>query len=708
MAVETLPLREQVHVSGLVEKTRRLQSDNNRLEQELERLGEKNVELAFQLVEMETRLRNSADLQIVHDYRARVEELEKRLQIREERIRELEAMLQRIAVPAEKPVTAQPDTTAGLLARRLEPLLGAASSHLVERIFQRAEVAFDCRDASEVEPALNKLQEAAGRLLAAPERAEELRQTLDEVRRDLGRAPVIARREPKPEKEKPALRLRFAPPPGPVAREQDEPWRYPETPPPEEFFRTDFDPELCRDVALAREQLHAAEYALALETVLPLRSLYPHSLEAAEVQFLALAGLRRHGEALELGRRLAPQCRSDEPFVEAFTRVLEDTHGKSAQERKQALLDLVELHLEDNQRALGYLRQAELLPDRCPGCERLDFHAVNLLSGGRADRRPYLLDSMSNLDRPEVFEHLWQVYQEPRSAHEASTARAIVAVGKVGRNLAENSEKQARLLARQPLTALEEAGELEETACVRFLNMLFERASLGPARPSAAFLRLLESGHTPEPGWLSLPDFRLLGLAGLQVARCSGPFLVDAHRDEAGQVTLLVHECVGGLPESEQAYLLHRALYQVARGHSALRHRIASLTTGHVRRLVQACRGWLQDRALTLPEPVCDPLEDLRALCLATRSHEAGYLLELLTNPHAFADVLDRPADSFARRHSSLTGASYALLREHAPELLPQVEREGFRVLYDKPELRSLRLRLQRMWAEPLRQSLKG
>lgn len=796
MAVETLPAREQVHVSGLVERTRRLQCDNDRLEQELERLGETNVELAFQLVEMEKRVRAAADLQIDRfsqvkaDYQARVDDLERQLRHREERIRELEAILARTG-----PVPAPPrDAALRLVAGRLEPLLGASALHLVERVFQRAEVSPDCSRA-EIEPALSKLEEAAGRLLADPGRASELKQALEELRAELAsttepaapqimarmlrrrrlpvddarparlrasfapvpkmpqpeavvpepvwtppeageaRVPTLApeveapsaARPPAPE---PAARSAaatiaesgarilasiaadptvFGPEPGRFPSGSDEPWSYGDEPSEDEPLRTDFDPELGRGVALAREQVNAADYALALETILPLRASYPHSLEAAELHFLALAGLRRHGEALDLGRRLAAQCRHYEPFVDAFTRVLEDTHGKSACERKQALLDLVELHLEDRQRALGYLKQAELLPDMFPGGERLNFHAVNLLGGGRTDRRPYLLAYMGWLDRAEVFEHLWQVYNEPRSAHEASSARAIVALGKVSRKLAENSEKQARLLARETLSELPPNGELEETACVRFLNQLCERASLGPARPSTAFLRRMLAGQTPKPGWVNLPEATLFGLTGVQLARYSGSedFLIDAHGDASGLATLVVHEKLAGLPECEQAYLLHRALYQVARGHASLRHRRANLSVGHARRLVLACRNWLAERMPNLPEPSVDPLFDLRSLCLATRSHEAGYLLELLTSPHPFADILDRPADHFARRHSSLTGASYALLREHAPELLAQVEREGFRALYERPELRELRLRLQRMWAQPLEQSLK-
>ncbi len=781
MAVETLPTREQVHVSGLVERTRRLQSDNYRLEQELERLGEKNVELAFQLVEMETRLQKATEQKIenqaLREYRSRVADLEEQLRLRDERIRELEQK----SAPAT-------DTTAHLLVQRLEPLLGASAAHLVERVFLRAGVALDCRESAAVEPALIKLEEAAGRLLADPERARQLRRVLEELRPELlqhssprvvqAMARLIRRRTPSVDLEAtPPVRLRaaekFAPvpldetgdgpgenesrempqpegqmgdgsremgeevgarempqpqatipepvwapipeslppqsPPSPLSnlpsQSDSEPWSYQECTPELPELRTDFDPELGREVALAREQVNAAEYGLALETLVPLRESYPHSLEAAELHFLALAGLRRHSEALPLGRRLAQQCRRYEPFVDAFTRVLEDTHGKSAQERKQALLDLVELHLEDTQRALGYLRQAELLPDRFPGGERLDFHAVSLLAGRREDRRPYLLDSMGWVDRPEVFEYLWQVYNEPRAANEASSARAIVALGKVGRKLAENSEKQARLLQREPLTGLPEAGEVEETACVRFLEGLCERASLGPVRPSVPFLRRMAGGQSAEPGWLPLPEAALFGLSRVQVARYAGPeeFLVEAHRDELGQATLVVHEQLESLPECEQAYLLHRALYQVARGHASLRHRRANLSVGHVRRLVAACRSWLTERGLTLPEPNGDPVADLREVCQATRSHEAGYLLELLTSEHPFADILDRPADHFARRHSSLVGASYALLREAAPELVAQVERDGFRALYDRPELRQLRLRLQRMWAQPLR-----
>lgn len=673
MAVDTLPSREQSQVSGLADRNRRLQSTNDRLEQELERLGEKNVELAFQLVEMEQRLRAAADLQIEKanqlraEYQGRIAELEEQL-----RLRDLE----------------QPPSnhdTLHRIARHLEPLLGAAATHLVERIFQRAGVDPASQSLDQLEPALVRLEEAAGRLLAAPERARELRDSLRALRQTLG----------------------FQPPSSPEP--EAEPWRFQPENHPDEPLRTDLDPELGSALITLREQIQAGEQARALEAILSLRALYPHSLEAAELHFLSLVALRHDCEALELGRRLAPSCRSDEAFVEAFTRLLEDPPCKSAQERKQVLLDLVELHLEDTQRALGYLRRAELLPDRCAGCERLDFHAVGLLAGRREDRRPYLLAYMGWLDRPEVFEHLWQVYNEPRSPHEASAARAIVALGKVSRKLAENSEKQARLLARALPEPLEGPGEVEEAACIRFLDGLFQQAGLGSARPSSNFLRRLENGHTPEPGWLSLPDPARFGLTGAQVARYAGPerFLVDSHCNDSGQATLVVHACVALLPEAEQAYLLHRALYQLARGHAALRHRRANLSTSQVRRLVQACRSWLSEHCSELPEVSSDPLYDLRALCLATRNQEASYLLEFLTHEHPFADQLDRPADHYARCHSSLTGASYALLREQAPELLPQVEREGFRALYEQTELGFLRLRLQRLWAEPLKQALR-
>lgn len=671
MAVDTLPSREQSQVSGLAERNRRLQSTNDRLEQELERLGEKNVELAFQLVEMEQRLRAAADLQIERDNQLRAEY--------QARITALEEQLRQLQPPA------PPNDTLHRIAQHLEPLLGAASTHLVERIFQRAGVDPASQDLAQLEPALARLEEAAGRLLASPERARELRLSLSVLRQTLGFAPKCL---PEPEAER---------------------WSYQPESHPDEPLRTDLDPELGNALAGIRRQLQAGEHGSALEAVLSLRSLYPHSLEAAELHFHSLAGLRRYAEALELGRRLAPACRSDEAFVEAFTRLLEDPPCKSAQERKQVLLDLVELHLEDTQRALGYLRRAELLPDRCAGCERLDFHAVSLLAGGREDRRPYLLAYMGWLDRPEVFEHLWQVYNEPRSPHEASAARAIVALGKVSRKLAENSEKQARLLARATPATLEGPGEVEEAACIRFLDTLFQKAGLGSARPSDDFLRRLENGHTPEPGWLSLPDPALYGLAGAQVARYAGSerFLVDSHCDDSGQATLVVHSSLALLPEAEQAFLLHRALYQLARGHAALRHRRANLSRGQARRLVQACRSWLGEHCPELPEASSDPLYDLRSLCLATRSQEAGYLLEFLTHDHPFPDQLDRPADHHARCQSSLTGASYALLRERAPELLAQVEREGFRVLYDRPQLADLRLRLQRLWAEPLKQALR-
>lgn len=440
-------------------------------------------------------------------------------------------------------------------------------------------------------------------------------------------------------------------------------------------------------------------------------------------------------EAYEIGRRMLPLMlrRNDPQFTNTMTTVLNERIGQSRSmaEKKRCLLELAELHLNDSEQALDYLRRAKRIPNPIKGEGRIDYYLTCLLAGTPEDRSTYVRNYMVTVaDSERLFSHLDEIYKENRHRMQAPVARAIVALGRSGADKASQAESEAgdalELAAPSP-ELLEQTWSKSEPVIMKlFLDTLAPRAKVTPHFPAPSFHSWLGDSKPAPDGWkpremADEANESIFELGRLTVHRYEGPdrFLVRASPEP--EVSLIVHRDVEKLPEQQIGFYILSALFQVKRRHLHL-YRVAEALDDEARvRLLMACRDSVLQSGVDITEALNKKMEAFTAdtpdlsnalqhlldqLYDHTLSDEFDYLREFLFTPMPFREPLEGAADRFATRLVGLTEASYAAAREALGEgeVLEKARREGFRTLYRKPlhVHRDARLRLQRIWLGPL------
>ncbi len=441
-------------------------------------------------------------------------------------------------------------------------------------------------------------------------------------------------------------------------------------------------------------------------------------------------------EAYEIGRRMLPVMirRPDTgQFVTTMTTVLNERIGQSRSmaEKKRCLLELAELHLNDTEQALDYLRRAKRIPNPIKNEGRIDYYLTCLLAGTPEDRSAYVRNYMASVaDSERLFTHLEDIYKENRHKQQAPVARAIVALGRSSAEKAHQTEAEAgELLAPVAPTPdlLEQTWSKAEPGILKlFLDALIPRAKVSPRFPAPRFHTWLDHCKPAPDGWkpkeiANADNQAIFQLGRITVHRYEGPdkFLIKASPEP--EVSLIVHQDVEKLPEGQIRFFVLSALYQVKRRHLHLYRAAEALDNEGRVRLLMACRDSVLQSGVDITDALDRKMEAfsvdtpdfsnalqalLDTLYEHTLSDEFDQLREFMFAPTPFRDQLEGAADRFATRLVGLSEASLAAARDTLGEgeALDRARREGFRALYRRPldTHREARLRLQRIWLGPL------
>ncbi len=304
----------------------------------------------------------------------------------------------------------------------------------------------------------------------------------------------------------------------------------------------------------------------------------------------------------------------------------------------------------------------------------------------------------------------------PQTAQE----RAVLALIREGLEPAQQAEGELAPLPEDPGPEL--LGGAMEPGLQAVLEYLLEeampRSGLAIPLPSPEFAAWnAESEEAPEhhPAARMAHRFseRVLSLEGLQVRLASGGFLAVASRTP--EPTLLVHPDLEAAPPLEVRYLLARELFALHRRHVELSAAVRQLDGRARARLIRRAAAFLIECGADLspqllgdtsalwgnepPERIGALLEEMHR---TSPREELRILKEFLIGQQPFKALMEWEADRFAVRFSGPGAASAALVREMGgPALRNECARAGFQALYQpaRPELRELRLRLQRIWA---------
>ncbi len=247
------------------------------------------------------------------------------------------------------------------------------------------------------------------------------------------------------------------------------------------------------------------------------------------------------------------------------------------------------------------------------------------------------------------------------------------------------------------------------------------RSGLPAGLPSADFTNWDSQAQDPPTDWFPAEVARSLaekvfGYADIRVRRGRGPALVEASR--APQPTLILDPDLERLTRGEVAFLVGRELFRLHRRHTHLVTACRAMDGRARARLIRRLAAFLLERGTDLPPTVLgdtsalwgtEPPERIRALLdelyRLAPLQEILYLKEFLLVEKPFQILMDREADRFAGRLSGLSAASAALvLKEAGLAVRQECEREGFQFLYRPPvpEHQDLRRRLQGLWNDYL------
>ena len=494
------------------------------------------------------------------------------------------------------------------------------------------------------------------------------------------------------------------------------------------------DPEEA-DFDSAAAALQNGDFAKAFPVFHRLRSESPTERTYLVGEIAALAGLERFSEAYALGKGLDVASLEDSADVyrESFESVLVGLAeaAESLAERKLYLFELAEF-VEDPERQLALLDEIEEIPLRTPREGELSLLQAQQRVG-HDDVTEFLIEAMGGLaDKPELFDLLHQNLERyPELAPLSEYFDGLLAASRDEALEAENAAKELITTGEGVEELLEEDDPSEELVKV-FLEHMLPRTGLKMELPSEEFEDLLnESEPAAFVGALRQAlrsvDYTLF-FDEIEVLSYDGEdhFLLRSSPDP--KATLLFGSDVDDVPPEELRFLVLRELFSMVRRHSHLAHLAAQLDDKLRFTFVKTCLEIHKEAEFQIPEALLAQLEELEGQAteggqgpeFRTRLENALYAVYQATESDAFLELgdflfdgqlhkkwLDPLADAFAAKQTGLTVASFAIARDTMePEDFESLEESGFRWLYEGDNLkkyRSLRFRLQRLWAMPFK-----
>lgn len=610
----------------------------------------------------------------------------------------------------------------GVLAARLNDILGTTGKVLLDKVYGRTGLTPEARSPEDLEKLLKALEEPALRLCRNPEQRSRLEAALRDFRTG------------------PALHAGEAAAASPAGQAVVEAPEAAAGPPPELPERPRLLPSLlvplegtldagaAARVAEGMELLTKEQFEPALEIFQELAGSHGDSPEVQTGLFYGYAGLHCWMEAYDAGHRLAPGRAAvrDRRFLQTMRTVLRERLAATRPMalRKRLLFETGELLLDQPAEALEFLRKAKGIPDPIPEDARIDFYLFRLLAGTPDDRMPFLLGALEGVaESLEPFESLEALHQEPKRKPKEPRARTVLALLREGREAAERAEAEAPLRVDPPEPALlATAVDPALESVLRFLlDEAVPRSGVTATLPSPDFASWDADAREADGDWGPAAlahrfDRQVFGFPELRVRRGRGPFLAAASLAPGN--TLLLNRDLEEMPEDEVSFLVGRELFALHRRHVHLVAAARGVDGPARARLVRRTAAYVIESGSEVSHTLLgdasslwgtEPVERIRQLLDRLYEHclrdEFRILRDFLAAEQPFRDLLEREADRFALQLSGLTAASSAVARLVAPaDVREACAREGFQVLYrpPTPELRPLRLRLQRIWAGAL------
>ncbi|MCA9797004.1 MAG: hypothetical protein KC910_34575, partial [Candidatus Eremiobacteraeota bacterium] len=446
----------------IYQQNKELRAHNHKLQEELDILGAKNVELIFSVGELESQLKNleqkAADADTrqqaiaevtrqLEESRAQTEqagaelaemeenyrlsenmlseqrelniELAEQLETAQTRIEELEnalLALKQSYLPADEPVAQSPQTHAERLIQLLESELHSMSKSLVQQTLGRLELSAETREPQAWKNILDELRFSAPRLAVNDQQSDRVRAILSSFESEIfapnanGRVssppePAIALPCPQTEAAAPEPQLE-AEPPTPVESEPEVEPQAPAEPQPEIEAQAEEEPEpQVAPPADFEERLVQAQAKIGEEALADFESLVeldPQDPRALKGYFASLVFCRHWEEALTVGRKMQAEGETSLEFHEAMDTVLRNRleETKAPVDRKQLLIALGQHHLDEPRKALRFFRQADQITVKVANDGELAYHLCCLLEDSGEDRSRHLLAYMTNHQHP--------------------------------------------------------------------------------------------------------------------------------------------------------------------------------------------------------------------------------------------------------------------------------------------------------------------
>ncbi|MGE0493697.1 MAG: hypothetical protein AB7S38_31095 [Vulcanimicrobiota bacterium] len=521
----------------IYQQNRELRAQNHKLQEELDLLGAKNVELIFSVGELESQVktleqkvadfdtRQQAIAEVtaqLEESRARTEragaelaemeenyrlsenmlgeqrelnlELAEQLEVAQARIEELEKSLLTLKqsyLHEEEPAPEHPQSPAERLIHLLEAELHSMSKSLVQQTLGRLDFSAETREPDAWKKILEELRFSAPRLAVNDQQGDRVRAILKGFETEMFAPAVNGKVNPEP-----AIAL---PSPAPVAEPVPAPTPTPmpvaveaepapePTPQPQATVEVEVAPapEAQPEPEVAEvdfeERLAAAQTKIGEEALADFESLVeldPHDPRALKGYFASLVFCRHWEEALTVGRKMREEGECTPEFHEAMDTVLrnrlEETQAPVA--RKQLLIELGEHHLDEPRKALRFFRQADQITVKVPADGALAYHLCCLLEDSGEDRSRHLLAYMTNHQHPpELLEHVRQIFNHPRHRNAFPAVRTILTLARRPRAQAENVQRKVggSVLASEP--ALIKPDETRDSDETRILNFCLQQ-----------------------------------------------------------------------------------------------------------------------------------------------------------------------------------------------------------------------------------------
>ncbi len=338
-----------------------------------------------------------------------------------------------------------------------------------------------------------------------------------------------------------------------------------------------------------------------------------------------------------------------------------------------------------------------------------------------SDAEPTLADLLEAGPEGRSETRLRGLVQNPESCQ--ARDRVVVSLLLKGLDPARQAEAEASV-PTPPWTRqlLDQATDPElGNALDYILEEAVPRSGLAAGLPSADFAAWDTQAQEAPPDWFPAELARRLadgvfGFSDLRIRQGRGPDLVAASR--APEPVLILNPDLERLSGEEVAFLVGHELLGLFRRHVHLVTACRAMDGRARARLIRRLAAFMLERGTDLPPALLgdtsalwgtEPPERIRALLddlyRLSPLAEIHYLKEFLLAERPFQALMDREADRFAGRLSGLSAASAALVLKEAGMAVRQgCEREGFQFLYRPPvpEHQDLRRRLQGLWEDYL------